>query len=73
MSRSRQVPNIQLDPVVKKLEGFDTKIFSKAPAEVMLATIKFLHVKYGSISAYLVTHGFSIDEQEQLSCALTNN
>jgi len=42
------------------------KEFLDAPAEVMQATLTYIRVKYGSVSAYLTKIGFNIDKQQKL-------
>lgn len=68
--RSRHVPSLTHDPLLKKLEGFDAKVFSKAPAEVMLAALNHVRSRHGSIADYLQGNGFSVPDQELLASLL---
>ena len=43
----------------------------KAPRRVMLQLLEYIDEKYGSMSKYLVSIGFSLKEQEHLRNLLT--
>lgn len=65
--RSKHIPSLKHDPSLKKLEGFNAEIFSRAPAKTMLAILQHLQQKYGSIPAYLESCGFALEEQQELA------
>lgn len=68
--RSKHIPSLKQDPTIKKLEGFNAEVFSKAPAATLLAILLYLRQTYGSISAYLEFCGFVRAEQHELASLL---
>ncbi|BDA42592.1 hypothetical protein COCOBI_03-4850 [Coccomyxa sp. Obi] len=68
--RLKHIPSLKQDPTIKKLEGFNAEVFSKAPAATLLAILQHLRQTYGSIPAYLESCGFSREEQDGLASLL---
>ena len=65
------MPDLNKDRSLKKLVGFDARIFSQAPAHVMHATLQHIRHKYGNPRTYLAEAcGFSLGEQQALAKAL---
>ncbi|DBA84394.1 hypothetical protein WJX77_004255 [Trebouxia sp. C0004] len=54
----------------KELNQIDQAVFSKAPAEVMAATLSHLDDAYGGAAAYLQSIGFTREQQQRLAKAL---
>ncbi|KAL3151003.1 hypothetical protein ABBQ38_012875 [Trebouxia sp. C0009 RCD-2024] len=55
----------------KELHQLDRAVFSKAPAEVMAATLTHLDEMYGGPSRYLESIGFSREQQQRLAKAVS--
>lgn len=55
----------------KELAGLDRALFSRAPAEAMRRTLSFCKDRYGSLSGYMTSCGFTPDKQDRLRAALT--
>ena len=54
----------------KELRELDTALFSRAPPEVMQATLAHLEERYGGARGYLDSIGFTRDYQQRLAKSL---
>lgn len=53
-----------MEAEMKKV-GLD-ETFSDAPAQIMVETLEYIHHKYGGCKKYLLSHGFTEENIQQL-------
>ena len=57
----------------KELSALDTAMFSRAPADAMQQTLRFMQTKYGGARNYLHTIGVTKEMQDRLAKSLSKS